>query len=162
MKRILLCTTLLLLTGLHGQAVFADAYTASGVISSPANGAVYTIFYGDSIQIPITITNQFVEVNHAAPSTPISVSWKMISAYGTSTQGTLLAGDFSGGQRVVMTDKNGVFHRNVFDAATGNLSASVKSYGGSYTVDTESVITPLSGAGFTSIAETKFTVDVVH
>ena len=110
---------------------------------------------------PASITKQFVEVTGNAPGAAISVSWQMGSAYGSSSQGTAW-NDFSGGQRAVIANSVGTYHRNIFDATTGDLSDTLTSYGGSYVVDTKSIITPAIGSSFTSLDEHKFTVSVIH
>lgn len=99
MKRILLCTALLLLAGLCGRPARADGtYTPHVTLVSPPDNASYTIqLQSDgsySAVIPIS-TTQFVDITGATPSRYVYVGWSipiLLTAY--NSQGTPIAGTY--------------------------------------------------------------------
>ena len=160
MKRILLGTTLLLSASFCGHIAHADVtYTASTNIVSPPNGATYTAYYPNPASIPISVTNQFVDVTGAAPSSQISVTWSMYDNVSTASGPLVIAYDRTRTSQLQLTDMYGHFRRNVNNNGSGSLSATATSTGGSYTFGSGSGIAYGSLPAHTYQVQVSFTVD---
>jgi len=159
MNRILLGTSLLLAAGLCGQAAqAAPNYTASATIVSPTG--TYTAYYPNlTYQVPLSVTNQYVDVSGAAPSSTISISWGMRDA--ETDINFLLASDSSNGPTVVPTDIAGHYRHYVNGNSTGSVSYTVQiqANGQTQSFFAYSVITDTNGQSYSRTQGTTFTVD---
>jgi hypothetical protein len=118
MKPLIITAALALLPCLCTSAANADpTYTASAVLSSPADGSSYPIqedprsglYLGT---IPISVTSQFVEITGATPSTYLVASWAMnVTGVYEGTEAISFAQDDSGPNAMILVDANGYFKR---------------------------------------------------
>lgn len=156
MNRILLGIALLLTAGFSGQSAGADAtppivispiytqYFASTDASSPQGS--YTAFYPDvATQVPYSVTNQWVKVTGATPSSVISIRWAMTD--GIPGLKKVFADDESNGYTAAPTDMSGNYFRFVNDNKTGTLSGTTLVFvsSGPLSFYTKSNITDASG-----------------
>lgn len=162
MKRIL-CTTLLLLAGLHTQSVSADAsYNPYINLMAPTNGSSYNITPHSGFwyaEVPISFTYQYVEIKGAAPSTSISVSWTMIDGVSTGNGVTYFVYDDSGGWSPAMTNSSGYWQRFP-NNGSGNYSTSYHTTN-SGSVTGGSSITGPTGSASSVTMTSKFSVFMV-
>lgn len=160
-KSILLGTTLLLLTGLCGQPVHADAtYTAIASGVTPQSGS-YPINHGymgsstTPASIPIAVTQLSVKVTGATPSSNVYVGWSMLVKVTVHTPsgshaGTTLDQDASNGMVSVVTQPDGSWHHNWKGGADGttapNFSLTMTTTtAGNWIVEADSTITDSHG-----------------
>lgn len=146
MKRILLCTTLLILAGLSGSTIHADpTYSASVTLASPTNGDSYGIWYPNYVyHVPISITNQSIGISGAAPSSTITLSFEMVDEEGTTNGTWTLIALYTNSMTPFTTDANGNFQRKINDASD-SYSTTVDHSPGNYLVKVRSIIKDASG-----------------
>jgi len=151
MNRTLLCTPLLLLAALCSRPVFADAqYNPSVNLPSPTPNFSYDILLHSDGRyyavIPISVTNQYVEIKGATASTTLYIQWSMTNRIQGPNANGPLSYDNSAGPTLVGTDGSGNFRCYFLNASPGSWSMNFRAMNsGSWTVSAGSSITDPTG-----------------